>query len=689
MIEKLLKKTLKASFVIGLGLCATAASAQYYSSNFMDARQNPRNLNKEPETRFSAANPNGWSVVYRTRATGNKAWSSAFDLPFAFAINNTPVTKFRVGRSGVVSFSDAVPNPVGTVATELPNATLPNNSVMVWGIYANDSTGTNRGDFVITKVFGSAPNRQFWIQFNSWSLVSAANSELFYSIVLEEGTNRISFVQGAATTLSARLTMGIQASATSAWSIPGSPTIASSNTNTASNIDNGFWSLTPGAQPARQVAVYEITSPKVLDIRNNWSAKFRVKNVGTTGATRLTVNYQIDNATPVTTELTVNLPATAAQEITIPTPITFPYTGQLAFSLSITQVNGNDDAYPADNAVSDVISVLPELANKKPLNEIFSSSTCGPCAPGNTNYKNILAANNNESKVVTVKYQQDFPGNGDPYYTSESVNRRGYYGINSIPRMEIDGGWDGNANSYTQALLDASVAAPSWLEITGQWQRNNLAFSIQGNVRNLAPLKPGNNVLLVAITENRTTRNATSNGETEFFHVFRKMLPNLNGQRIDANTLNYQPFELSFTFPATPGTPSVGNFNDLYEDINNMSVTAWVQNLTTREIYNAVTLVQGDAPVSVADRMAKAGGMLLFPNPTAGNSTALINLDADAEVNVTIMNSAGQVVVQDSKGLVSTGDQHISLPTAQLAKGMYVVTIQAGNRRFVQKLSKD
>ena len=53
----------------------------------------------------------------------------------------------------------------------------------------------------------------------------------------------------------------------------------------------------------------------------------------------------------------------------------------------------------------------------KPLYEVFTSSTCGPCAYANPILDAVLEANPGTHSLV--KYQMNWPGSGDPYYTAE------------------------------------------------------------------------------------------------------------------------------------------------------------------------------------------------------------------------------------------------------------------------------
>ena len=98
-----------------------------------------------------------------------------------------------------------------------------------------------------------------------------------------------------------------------------------------------------------------------------------------------------------------------------------------------------------------------------PLHEVFTSSTCGPCVAGNQNLSTIF--DGNPDRQTVVKYQMSWPGNGDPYYTSEGGTRQGYYNVTSVPRLLVDGGWDANPSSYTSTERDAYYFSDTYVSL--------------------------------------------------------------------------------------------------------------------------------------------------------------------------------------------------------------------------------
>ncbi|MFN9951549.1 MAG: hypothetical protein ACK55I_00485, partial [bacterium] len=75
--------------------------------------------------------------------------------------------------------------------------------------------------------------------------------------------------------------------------------------------------------------------------------------------------------------------------------------------------NGGVDEAPANDTQTARIYVYDSAAPRKVLHEVFSSSTCPPCRPGNVALAAIFDARPGTQCVL--KYQCDFPGTGDPY----------------------------------------------------------------------------------------------------------------------------------------------------------------------------------------------------------------------------------------------------------------------------------
>jgi hypothetical protein len=103
--------------------------------------------------------------------------------------------------------------------------------------------------------------------------------------------------------------------------------------------------------------------------------------------------------------------------------------------LEIIKVNGETDQNTGNNALLKTIEVKNWLLAKT-LYEQFTSSTCAPCAIANK--VNVPTFAQYPGQFSLIKYQVNFPGNGDPYYTNEVGYMRNSYEVNAVPTMFVD-----------------------------------------------------------------------------------------------------------------------------------------------------------------------------------------------------------------------------------------------------------
>jgi len=158
----------------------------------MHPHSNPRGLNKELD---NATYDKNWSLLSWDSA--NPGYTRTDTIPFAWNVNGNIQRVFRGVSNGSVTFtSNPLPSKVISLTQtgSLPDPQLAEKSIGFFGITAK---GAN--DQIFTKVFGTAPNRQYWVKFHSFSLSSdsASGYSVYgtYALVFEENTNNVHFVQ--------------------------------------------------------------------------------------------------------------------------------------------------------------------------------------------------------------------------------------------------------------------------------------------------------------------------------------------------------------------------------------------------------------------------------------------------------------------------------------------------------------
>lgn len=76
---------------------------------------------------------------------------------------------------------------------------------------------------------------------------------------------------------------------------------------------------------------------------------------------------------------------------------------------------------------------------------------------------------------------------------------------------------------------------------------------------------------------------------------------------------------------------------------------------------------------------------MIFPNPAVANVKIQFDLLTDANVNMQLFNTAGQVVYQETRKY-GPGKVLMTVPVNRFAAGIYTVMIKAGGHVFMDKL---
>lgn len=684
-----MKKTVYLLFFL---MGSLVANAQYYHVPYPNAGQNPGNLNADGEYPVGGGLPAGWVTILGGNNT-SPAWSPSQTIPFPFSFNGGAVSAFKVSSSGVLTFAvnNALPAPSSTQAA-LPSASIPDSSVCIWGMY-----GAGGNDNIITKVFGTAPNRQLWVQFSSYgygSTISDGSNFTYWSIVLEETTNNIHIVDNRTGGFAgvAKVSLGVQIDGTTANSVAGSPNVAALAGTDGTPADNTYYTFIQGVQPAYDLAVSSNTTGPYVGVGAN-NITGVIKNFGTTTITSFALNYTIDGGATVTSNITgVNIPTNGTYSFTHPTSWAAT-AGAHVVDVWATNLNGsNADQVPANDHKSITVSVLGEIVQRLPFLEVFTSSTCAPCTPGNANFLAIMDTIARKD-YVAVKYQQDFPGTGDPYRTAETVNRRNTpYAINSIPRMEIDGGWDGNAVSYTYQLYTESRQLPAFYKLEGEYSRNNKQYDMK--VRFSPLVEATGERLYIAIIEHRTDRNVKTNGETEFFDVMKKMVPTDAGTNLPSTAVgSWDSLSFTYTFQGNYRLPANGQaasiidhtIENSVENFYNTSVVAWVQT-PNKQVMQAARLTTTQNTGGLTDLGLNVAEVVVFPNPANDNMKVTFKSEKAEEIVYVIVDGLGNTVISGATQS-NVGVNTLDFNTSSLATGMYhLMLFDSNNNAHIEKI---
>ena len=299
------------------------------------------------------------------------------------------------------------------------------------------------------------------------------------------------------------------------------------------------------------------------------------------------------------------------------------------------------------------------------LAEEFTQASCGPCAAQNPNFNTLLA--NNTAKVVGLKYQTSWPG-VDPMNAQTQTwvgPRVSYYNVSGVPYATLDGtaqtgaSYVGAPANWNQTKIDNryAVVSPFEIEVTHAFDPTytNVDVTIDVTCTQLVPqLVAANMSLRVAIVEQEIEfcQAPGTNGETEFYGVMRKMLPDAAGTVLAATWAvgQTQQFTFSSAIPA------------YVYDLKQLAIVVFIQNNTSKEVLqaglSAPMPIALDASIKDCDATAAAVtcGTTFDPSITISNegTTAINSVDLSYSVtggspqtytaNVTIAPGTSSVV---------------------------------------------
>ena len=229
--------------------------------------------------------------------------------------------------------------------------------------------------------------------------------------------------------------------------------------------------------------------------------------------------------------------------------------------------------------------------DKKSLVERFTNASCGPCAALNNEWYNAVTQRMVSSGSIShIVYNVNWPGANDPMYllnSADNMARRSYYGVTWVPWPIVNSIYfDYQTMDSTQFVNTVNAGnaefAPFNIIVSQGVISNNLIEVAVKIIRDPTDVTTFGNVKLrVAITEKTVDFGSPpgSNGESVFYSVCRKMMPDAGGS--------------SFTVP-DPGDSVMISLSyvptsEFLQAVNldSMRIVAFIQDDNTKEIYQS------------------------------------------------------------------------------------------------------
>ena len=257
--------------------------------------------------------------------------------------------------------------------------------------------------------------------------------------------------------------------------------------------------------------------------------------------------------------------------------LVFIYISCFSFGQKKVYINQDVKSMNSDFVIENSAHIKPIITEKnvktsvqrKPLHEVFTSSTCGYCPAANATIDAVALNPNNIDDCTVIKYQVSWPGAGDPYNTPEVGQRRSYYGVTGVPEFYVDANED-TGTGYSQTKLNNYAAVPAYFEIDATHTIEGYDIVVDINI---TPYMDWQGKCRIAVVEKQTTGNVGTNGETEFHNVMMKMLPNPTGLTINLTDGTPYSFQVS------------GNMSSTFvEEMHDLRVVVFLQDDSNKEV---------------------------------------------------------------------------------------------------------
>lgn len=304
-----------------------------------------------------------------------------------------------------------------------------------------------------------------------------------------------------------------------------------------------------------------------------------------------------------------NVNSLASGQSTVVTFDNLTITPGQPLNITVT-VNLSGDENPTNNSYNQYTLYLAGFQRNVLLEE-WTSSTCGPCAANNPTIDAFIAAR--FDSLVAIKYHMNWPSPGnDPMYLynpQQANDRRFYYGVNAVPHVIMDGIVNpsypySNPPSLPNAFYPRkSVGTPVLLSVTNtRLPGDTIQADVTLQISNQLPA--GQYYLRVHAVERHIHYNSApgTNGETDFYDVFRRAYPNSTGTSIPTAPGTYN---FTFKYPL-----------DMAVWVDSMIYTAvFVQNDVTKEVLNAAksrNYLESDFSITGFDQLPTGKPVVAF-----------------------------------------------------------------------------
>lgn len=656
---------------------------------------------------YSYTQSTGTSEPYLVTTTGTSVLgissvdvlSSSRTLPFAWNFFGQPVTTYKVSDNGYITFDGAATTSFAT-NTAIPDAGGPNNAIYAFWDDMNVVSGSGTADNVVTFNYGTAPNRVHVIQW--YSVTPASGTGFVYAAIRIYECGDFDVVLNYGNTSGMTATIGCEnATGTVGAQTATSPNAPYPNPGADASDDIVYTFFYQGINYDAAVTSLNFSGGSV-SLGNNTVAG-TLRNNGSTAITSMRLNYTVNGGTPVSTNLTgINIaPNGGTYNFSHPTQWNVP-SGGVSYDLCVyaDQLNGsNADQRTCNDSYCDALfSRNGTSTTKTVVIEEFSGAWCGWCPDGTVVLDQIVNSNPNKVFPVTVH-------DGDAMEFSDGI--RTGFNVTAYPNGQVDrylfsgqtkvphsrGAWTNNTTNRLNAFTPVDVSVAS--------NYNSTTRAVEATVTaSFVDYEAGDLRIVLEVVEDSVVGTGTGYNQVNYLnsqaghpyqgagdpiigfvhHQVLRMLPGgAMGQAgvIPATVSPGSSYShtFNFTLPANYRANKVKLVAFVYKYYSNV-LNGEVLNSGMGELGVAASV---EAPVLVTDVEVK-------PNPVRDFGFVDATFTEITHATFELYNTFGQRVALLKEGNFTPGTHSVYFNTAELANGVYIMSVQTPDQTFTKKV---
>lgn len=399
--------------------------------------------------------------------------------------------------------------------------------------------------------------------------------------------------------------------------------------------------------------------------QGNISITGSVKNNGQNSISSFSVNYSLDGGVVHTTPV-------AGQSLAFGDTYDFSCAqvwnataGNYELKSWISDVNSATDLENSNDSLSMEVSIATQSTEMTPLFEEFTSSTCSPCASYNSSLFDPWF--DSHSGFSLIKYQMNWPGTGDIYYTTDGGVRRYYYEISGVPSLLCQGKKFYISQTGIDTTFANAQATPAFFAIEATATHSGWTVFVSATI---TPYITGLFNVFGVVVEKTTTGNVGSNGETSFKNVMMDIVPVASGLPLDFKADS----SIIQTFAFDMGSTHV-------EEMNDLQAIIFIQKYGSRQVMQSFK-----TDISVGMEETKTG-ITVYPNP-ANNQLFVQAESFSFGATYIVVNTLGEIMMQGIITSENTGTP-IGINTTDLVSGYYLLQISDNNNTGVTGFIKE